>query len=181
MERNAPSSAAAPPSSASGLAPWLAFPACTLIWSSTFLFISIGNEALPPLWAVSLRLALAALLLGGIARVTNDGMPRGAAALAATGYGLCQFGIGFPLLYWGETVLPSGLAAIIYATVPLWASLFTRAFGLERFSSPKLAGALVGLAGVAGGFPPPIRGGFPGPPFPAVRPAAAPPAPRAGP
>src|SRR5437764_11895146 len=41
---------------------WLAFAACSTIWGSTFLAISIGNDALAPVWGATLRLALASLL-----------------------------------------------------------------------------------------------------------------------
>ena len=170
--RTTPSPAIASTTAWSALAPWLAFASCTLIWSSTFVAISIGNDALPPMWGVSLRLALAAIILAAIARATGDGLPRGAAARAAAGYGVCQFGVGFPLLYWGEQAVPSGLAAVVYATVPLWSALFARAFGLERIRPPQLAAAGLGLAGIAAMFSAQIRASVPALPFLAVLAAA---------
>jgi drug/metabolite transporter (DMT)-like permease len=129
--------------------PWLAFVACSGIWGSTFLVISIGNDALAPLWACTLRLVLAALLLGAWTRLRRQPLPRGAALRAAVGYGIAQFGLNLPLLYWGERVVPSGLAAVVYATLPLSSALIARAFGLERLTAAKLLGAVVALGGVA--------------------------------
>jgi drug/metabolite transporter (DMT)-like permease len=53
------------------------------------------------------------------------------------------------LLYWGEKVVPSGLSAVLYATIPLSSALLARAFGLERLTVAKLVGAVIALAGVA--------------------------------
>jgi drug/metabolite transporter (DMT)-like permease len=128
---------------------WIGFATCGAIWGSTFLVISIGNDTLPAIWAATLRLALAALLLGAWTRARGRALPRGPALRAALGYGIAQFGVNLPLLYWGERVVPSGLSAVVYATIPLTSALFTRAFGLERLTSAKLGGALVALAGVA--------------------------------
>ena len=130
-------------------AAWGAWAACSLIWGSTFLFISLGNDALAPLWAASLRLALAVVLLTLIARGLRHPFPRGPALRAALAYGLLQFGINFPLLYWGEKTFPSGLTAVIYATIPLTTALTTAALRMERLTPPRLAGAGVALAGVA--------------------------------
>jgi drug/metabolite transporter (DMT)-like permease len=141
-----PSSAPAP---ASEVGPWLGFAACSLIWGSTFLVISIGNDALAPVWAATLRLLLATVVLGVWARLRGAPLPRGPALRAALGYGITQFGVNFPLLYWAEQRVPSGLSAVIYATIPLSSALLTRAFGLERLTAQKLGGALVALAGVA--------------------------------
>jgi drug/metabolite transporter (DMT)-like permease len=129
-------------------AAWGAFATCSLIWGSTFLFIRIGNDALPPVWAASLRLALASLSLGAIARALGHPFPRGAALRTAIVYGTLQFGINFALLYWGEKTFPSGLTAVLYATIPLSTAFLARAHRLERLSPPKLAGAGVALAGV---------------------------------
>ena len=128
---------------------WGAWTSCSLIWGSTFLFISLGNDALAPVWAASLRLALAAVLLTLIARLLRHPFPRGRALRAALAYGLLQFGVNFPLLYWGEQTFPSGLTAVIYATIPLSTALMTAAWGMERLTPLKLAGAGVALAGVA--------------------------------
>jgi drug/metabolite transporter (DMT)-like permease len=132
-----------------GAAPWVAFAACAAIWGSTFLVISVGNDALAPVWAATLRLALAALLLVALTRARGRRLPRGAALRSALGYGFWQFGVNFPLLYWGEHLIPSGLAAVLYATVPLSSALLARAFGLERLTVAKLAGTVVALGGVA--------------------------------
>lgn len=127
----------------------MAFAACGAIWGSTFLVISIGNDALAPVWAATLRLTLAAILLVGWTRARGRKLPRGAALRAALGYGAAQFGVNLPLLYWGEKLVPSGLAAVVYATLPLSSALITRAFGMERLTPAKLLGALVALGGVA--------------------------------
>src|SRR5205814_10064619 len=103
--------------------PWAAFAACSAIWGSTFLVISIGNDALAPVWAATLRLVLAALLLAGVTVARRQALPRGAALRAALGYGVMQFGVNLPLLYWGEKVVPSGLSAVVYATIPLSSAL----------------------------------------------------------
>ena len=128
---------------------WLAFGACGAIWGSTFLVISIGNDALAPVWAATLRLALAALLLGAWTWWRGVAMPRGAALRAALGYGVGQFGINLPLLYWGEKRVPSGVSAVIYATIPLSSALVARVLGLERLTPGKVLGALLAFAGVA--------------------------------
>ncbi|HSZ83112.1 MAG TPA: EamA family transporter [Polyangia bacterium] len=129
--------------------PWMAFAACGAIWGSTFLVISIGNDALAPVWAATLRLALAALLLGAWTRARGRALPRGAALRAALGYGVTQFGVNLPLLYWGETRVPSGLSAVVYATIPLTSALTTRALGMERLTPSKILGAVVAFGGVA--------------------------------
>jgi drug/metabolite transporter (DMT)-like permease len=128
---------------------WAAFAACGAIWGSTFLVISIGNDALPPIWAATLRLALAALLLAVWTRARGRAFPRGAALRAALGFGSAQFGVNLPLLYWGEQVVPSGLSAVVYATIPLTSALIARALGLERLTPAKLLGAVVAFGGVA--------------------------------
>ncbi len=140
---------APPPARASSAAAWAAFAGCCLIWGSTFLVISIGNDALPPLWAVALRLGLAALLLTAITYALGQRLPRGDALRAAIGYGFLNMGVSMTLLYWAEVSVPSGLVAVLYATIPLTTALFARAGGLERLVPLKLAGAGVALGGVA--------------------------------
>jgi drug/metabolite transporter (DMT)-like permease len=131
------------------LLPWLAFVACGAIWGSTFLVISLGNDGLPPVWAATLRLALASVLLSLVTRARGQALPRGKALRAALGYGVAQFGINFPLLYWAEKTVPSGMAAVVYATIPLTSALMTRAIGLERLTAGKILGSVIAFGGVA--------------------------------
>ncbi len=128
---------------------WGAFALCSTVWGSTFLVIRIGNETLPALWAATLRLVLAETLLLAILALRRERFPSGAALRHALGFGFLNFGLSFALLYVGERSVSSGLTAVVYATIPLSTALFARAFGLERLSAPKVAGALVALGGVA--------------------------------
>ena len=129
--------------------PWLAFATITAIWGSTFLVIAVGNDRVPPVWAAALRLTLASALLLGILKLRRQPLPRAKALRASVIFGFFQFGINFPLLYLGEKEVPSGLAAVIFATVPLSNALLTRAVGLERLDAAKLSGAVIALIGVA--------------------------------
>jgi drug/metabolite transporter (DMT)-like permease len=129
--------------------PYAAFLGACAIWGSTFLAIRIGNEAVPPLWAATLRLVIAAVILFVIARLTGASVPRGASLRDIALFGLFQFGVNFGLLYWGEAAgVPSGITAVVYATIPLSTALFAAGVGLERLDLTKLAIVGVGLAGV---------------------------------
>ena len=127
---------------------YLAFALCCLIWGSTFLAIRIGNEAVAPIWAATLRLALATPALALLAWATRAHWPRGAALRGALLFGFFNYGVNLALLYWGEQTVPSGIAAVFYATVPLSTALLAPLFGIERLSPRKLAAATVAFVGV---------------------------------
>lgn len=130
-------------------AAWGAWGTCAAIWGSTFLAIAYGNDHLPPVWGAALRLLLASTLLGGYLALRRQALPRGRALLAATQFGLFQFGINLPLLYLGETQVPSGLSAVIFSTIPLSTALLAWIFGLERLRPARIVGAVVAVLGVA--------------------------------
>jgi drug/metabolite transporter (DMT)-like permease len=125
-----------------------AFLLCTAIWGSTFLAIRFGNDATPPIWAATIRLVLASLVLSGVMAVTRQRFPRGAELQVALRYGFLVFGLNFALLYYSETHLSSGIAAVIYATIPLSTLACARWLRIESFDARKLAGGLLGLLGV---------------------------------
>jgi len=103
---------------------------------------------MPALWACSLRLALASLILNGILLLTRQKWPRGAQLRAAAAYGFWEFGLGMTLLYFGEEVVPSGLSAVFYAICPVVAIFIAKALGMEQLNLRKLAGATIAFAGV---------------------------------
>src|SRR5437763_1038355 len=106
-------------SSKSALAPYLAFGTVCLIWGSTFLFIGLNERSMPPMWALSLRLFLAFIFLSAVMLARRMAFPTGAALRVAMVYGMFEFVCNLGLLYWGETNIPSGLAAVIYGTSPI--------------------------------------------------------------
>ena len=128
---------------------YAAFLGCCLIWGSTFLAIRLGNEATAPVWGAAIRLTLAATLLFAITRAFRMSLPRGAALRGAALYGFFNFGVNFSLLYIGEQTVPSGIAAVLFATVPLSTALLAATLGVERLVVRKLVAALVAIAGVA--------------------------------
>ena len=125
------------------------FVACALIWGSTFLAIRLGNEATPPVWAATLRLTLASVLLFGIAAIFRMPIPRGRALRGAALWGLFNLGVNLSLLYIGEQTVPSGISAVLFATVPLTTALLAAAFGVEPLVPGKLVAALIAIGGVA--------------------------------
>ena len=128
---------------------WLAFTLCCTVWGSTFLFIRMGNDTTPPVWGAAVRLSLAAVMFVLIALALRAPWPRGAQLKAALWFGVVDFGVSLPLLYWGEQRVPSGIAAVLYATIPLTTSLFARAAGLERLRPRIIVASLVAIVGVA--------------------------------
>ncbi len=125
------------------------FIATALIWGSTFLAIRFGNEATPPVWAATIRLTLASVLLFGIAAVFRMPLPRGPALRGAALWGFFNLGVNLTLLYTGEQTVPSGISAVLFATVPLSTALFAAIFGVERLVTRKLIAAMVAIGGVA--------------------------------
>jgi drug/metabolite transporter (DMT)-like permease len=138
-------SAAAP----RGAAPWVAFAFCCSVWGSTFLFIRMGNDTTPPVWGAAVRLAIAAVLFTVVAWAVRAPWPRGAQLRASWWFGVVDFGVSLPLLYWGEQLVPSGLAAVLFATIPLSTSLFARLAGLEPLRPRVVGASVVAIGGVA--------------------------------
>ena len=129
-------------------ATYAAFAATCLIWGSTFLAIRFGTESVPPVWGATIRLAIAAILCFLMMKATGGSFPRGAGLRAAFWFGALNLGVNFVLLYWGEQTVPSGTAAVIYATIPITTGLFSAMLGVHRLSRLQLVSAAIGLSGV---------------------------------
>jgi drug/metabolite transporter (DMT)-like permease len=144
-------------------ATYAAFAACCLIWGSTFLAIRFGTESAPPLWGATLRLMIAAVLCFFVMRITGGAFPRGQALRAAFWFGILNLGVNFVLLYWGEQTVPSGTAAVLYATIPITTGIFSALMGVHRFHRLQMISAAIGLSGVVLIFSGELRVGAPAP------------------
>lgn len=123
----------------------------SVLWGGSFFFVGVAVTELPPLSIVAARVGLAAAVLWAALPVLGVAPPRGGRAWAAIAVmALLNNAIPFSLIVWSQQMLPSGLAAILNATTPLWGVLVAHlATREERITPPRLAGALLGFAGVA--------------------------------
>jgi drug/metabolite transporter (DMT)-like permease len=128
-----------------------AFVLLTLIWGTTWAVIRVGLEGIPPLTGVALRFGIAGSLL--LALVPRLGVrftwSRREVGLWAMN-GLFSFSASYTIVYWAEQHIPSGLAAVLFATYPLMVAVIAH-FALpgERLGWRSAGGVLLGLAGVA--------------------------------
>jgi len=121
-----------------------------LIWGSTWAVIRVGLVGIPPLTGVALRFGIASLLLFciGLARGVRFGAGRHEKALwwSTT---LLSFCASYIVVYWAEQYVPSGLAAVLWATFPLLVAILAHfLIPGERIRRITILGTLVGFAGV---------------------------------
>lgn len=122
----------------------------SILWGGSFFFVAVAVEELPPLTVVALRTGLAALTLIVILRVRGEAWPFAKGAnVAFFVMGLLNNLLPFSLLFWAQTMIPSGLASILNATTPIF-SIIVAHFLLadERMATNKAIGILFGFLGV---------------------------------
>ncbi|HYP46906.1 MAG TPA: EamA family transporter [Propionibacteriaceae bacterium] len=135
--------------------PWAALVVVYVVWGSTYLAIRVGVETIPPLLLAAIRYLAAGAVLyplairlgGAVAR--RDDRPGRRQWLAAAVIGTLLLSIGNGGVSYAEQTVPSGLAALLVATVPLWMVGADRLVNAQPIG--RLAGValVVGLAGVA--------------------------------
>lgn len=121
-----------------------------LIWGSTWLFIKLGLDDLPPFTFAGIRFVIGSAILFAIIKARRLSLPRTRAdwiLLAITG--VLSFSLNYGLLFWGEQYISSGLAALLQATIPAFGLVFAH-FYLpgERMTPAKIFGIVMGVAGV---------------------------------
>jgi len=130
---------------------WLGLGIIYVVWGSTYLAIRVVDETMPPLLTSGLRFLVAGAIVYAVLLVRNGRdrlrVTRTQVASCALIGGLLVTG-GNGLVMVGEVHVPSGLAALIIASVPLWVVLYRRLAG-EQIATGTLAGVAAGFAGVA--------------------------------
>jgi drug/metabolite transporter (DMT)-like permease len=125
--------------------------ALVLIWGSTWAAIRVSLEGIPPLLGVVLRFTLAGALLLALAPVLGVRLGRSAVERRLWWVNaLLTFTAAYSLINWAEMWMPSGLAAVLFATFPLFVAVMAHFFiPGERLRKSSLAGVLIGFIGVA--------------------------------
>jgi drug/metabolite transporter (DMT)-like permease len=127
---------------------WTALGAIYVIWGSTYLAIAITIETLPPLLAVSTRFVFAGAIMAAVVARRGGTMRISRQALRSCFLIGCLLPGANAVLFFAERDVPTGLASLIIASVPLWVVML-RLLSHERLSAAVLAGVGVGFAGVA--------------------------------
>jgi len=123
----------------------------SLIWGSTWIFIKVGLRDLPPITFAGIRFLIAGGVLLAIVSWQKLTIPRDRRQLGwLVGTGLISITVNYGLVFWGETRIPSGLAAVLQAMIPVFGLLIAPYFlPAEGLTRQRLAGVLVGFTGVA--------------------------------
>lgn len=144
-----PGRSATPHRLRAGLAVPIAFGLVYVIWGSTYLAIRYAIETIPPFFMAGTRFFVAGAILYVWSRWQTRIKPTAAqwrnSAIAGTL--LLMFGNGF--VTWAEQRVPSGITAVIVATVPLWIVALDAITGGARPSARAWIGIAIGLLGVA--------------------------------
>ena len=127
----------------------VAFATVYIVWGSTYFFIRLSVEHIPPMLVGALRYLVAGLLMLGWCVIRREPLfAKGVIGPAfVSGFLLLCGGNG--ILIWTEQYSPSSLAAVLLASAPIWLEVLdTPQWGVNLRSRSTLAGLFVGFVGV---------------------------------
>lgn len=127
----------------------LAFGIIYFVWGSTFLFIRIGVREVPPLLLAGMRFLVAGAVLFGWTMARGERAPKGREWLGVTILASMIFAVDYGLLFWAEQRVPSGIAAVILATIPVFMALSEiLVLRTQKLTARLGVGLLIGIGGV---------------------------------
>lgn len=127
----------------------LAFAAVYIIWGTTYLAIRIAVQSVPPFLLAGVRFFVAGVLIIGVLRLRGTPFPPRKQWPVAFLVGALMVGGGSGLLHWAEQTIPTGISALVIATIPLWITFFDwLLFKNGRPSGRELSGLLLGFLGI---------------------------------
>ncbi|HET9029343.1 MAG TPA: EamA family transporter [Candidatus Aquilonibacter sp.] len=131
--------------------PWVALVTVWILWGSTYLGIRVAVQTIPPFLMAGTRYVIAGLVLSAVMLAWKPGLLRELRAaqwrsLVTTAFLLLGIGNGF--LCFAEMTVPSGVAAIVVATVPIWMVVIAALVNRTRIAAASLAGLALGMIGI---------------------------------
>jgi len=118
------------------------------VWGASFILIEITGRSFPPAWVALLRLSFGAVFLWSVLLLRRRTLPPRRLIVPLLLVALFNNAIPFCLFALGEQTVPSGIAAVLNATTPIWTLLLTLALQSTRTTRYTIAGVLLGFAGV---------------------------------
>jgi drug/metabolite transporter (DMT)-like permease len=131
---------------------WTAILILYVVWGSTYLGIRIAVGSIPAFAMAAVRFAIAgAVLLTAVAVLRRGSIPRPSLREWRDCFivGAFLMGGGMGAVAWGEQTVPSGIAALLIAMMPVWVAVFGRIFLGERLPRTAAIGIATGMLGVA--------------------------------
>jgi len=127
----------------------LAFAIIYFVWGSTFLAIRVGVREVPPFLLAAMRFLVAGLVLYGWMIAQGERSPSKRQWMSASLLAVLIFVLDYSLLFWAEERVPSGIAAVMMATIPVFMALSEIIFLRTQRLTVRLGLALlIGIAGV---------------------------------
>jgi drug/metabolite transporter (DMT)-like permease len=128
----------------------LAFAIIYFVWGSTFFAIRVGVQEVPPFLLAAMRFLVAGLVLYGWTIVRGERSPSGRQWASASVLAILIFVGDYGLVFWAEQRVPSGIAAVMLATIPAFMALSEIIFLRTQRLTLRLALALsIGIGGIA--------------------------------
>jgi drug/metabolite transporter (DMT)-like permease len=128
----------------------VAFGIIYFVWGSTFYAIRVGVHEVPPFLLAAMRFFASGLILFAWLRTTGTPTPTARQWAGASLLGTIIFVLDYGCLFWAEQRVPSGIAAVILACIPVFMTLLEIAFLRTQRLTFRLGTALlVGIFGVA--------------------------------
>ena len=122
-----------------------------LVWGTTWIFIKVGLEDLPPIGFAAARFLLSVAILLVLIRASKIPLPKTSKEwrlIALTG--VLQFSINYSMVFWSEQYITSGLAALLQAMITVFGLVLAWIFlPNERITPQKIIAVLIGVTGVA--------------------------------
>jgi drug/metabolite transporter (DMT)-like permease len=128
----------------------LAFAIIYFVWGSTYLAIRVGVREVPPFLLAAMRFLVAGLVLYGWMIARGERSPSGPQWRSASLLAILIFVLDYGLVFWAEQRVPSGVTAVMMATIPAFMALSEIIFLRTQRLTVRLALALlIGIGGVA--------------------------------
>jgi drug/metabolite transporter (DMT)-like permease len=128
----------------------LAFAAIYFLWGATFLAIRVAVLEIPPFFTAGVRFLVAGAALYGFMRLSGQAPPAPAEWRSIAVIALCMFVVTYAAIFWAEQYVPSGITAVIEATLPLTTiALEVFVFRRQPFRWQMLGAVLLGFFAVA--------------------------------
>ncbi len=128
----------------------LAFAIIYFVWGSTYLAIRVGVREVPPFLLAAMRFVIAGLVLYGWMIAQGERSPSGRQWRSAFVLALLIFVLDYGLVFWAEQRVPSGITAVMMATIPVFMALSEILFlRTQRLTVRLVLALLIGIGGVA--------------------------------